>query len=45
MAPEIANPAPSFKPNKTRYPAIIAVQNPIVGWTWGGMPWTTTQSL
>jgi hypothetical protein len=25
-----------FKSNKTQYPAIIAVHNSIVGWTWGG---------
>jgi hypothetical protein len=29
VAPEIGKPGP----NKIRYPAIIAAQNPIVGWT------------
>jgi hypothetical protein len=33
VAPEIGKPGTLFKPNKIRYPAIIAAQNPIVEWT------------
>jgi hypothetical protein len=33
---DIAKPSAALKPNKARYPAIIAAHNYIVGWTWGG---------
>jgi hypothetical protein len=32
----MAYPSAFFGPNKSGYPAIIAADNSIVGWTWGG---------
>jgi hypothetical protein len=40
-----SKPGALFKPNKIQHPAIIATHNSIVGWTWEGMPWTTTSAL
>jgi hypothetical protein len=36
VVPDIAHPPAFFRPNKSRYPAIIAAHNFSVGWTWGG---------